>query len=199
MKKIWPGASEIRFPNFPPAISIIFAEQKSDGNIHRWTGFQDDYLLSQALSSEADIPRRGLLARGECLDGRLQMYLTALRGVFIIGPPEPRLLRRLNREWEDPPMIGYTGPIRCLRLYRAVIPPRYSACARYPYLRCSNFNPSTRYVPRDRFAVVKARGTNRGSAKMHANSISMENYNAYLVFRKIVFAHAAVFPLIIYM
>lgn len=26
-------------------------------------------------------------------------------------------------------MIGYTGPIRCLRLYRTVILPRYSACA----------------------------------------------------------------------
>lgn len=47
--------------------------------------------------------------------GRVQMQLTALRGVFIIGPPpEPRLLRRLNREWEDPPMIGYTEPIQCL-------------------------------------------------------------------------------------
>lgn len=57
--------------------------------------------------------------------GRVQMQLTALRGVFIIGPPsEPRLLRRLNREWEDPPMIGYTGPIQCLRFRRSITLPR---------------------------------------------------------------------------
>lgn len=93
--------------------------------------FQDNHLLSRRRSrSETDVPCRGLFAHGECLDGRLQMYLTALRGVFIIGPPEPRLLRRLNREWEDPPMIGYTGPIRCLRLYRTVILPRYILPAR---------------------------------------------------------------------
>jgi len=93
-------------------------------------GLQDEHHLSQILSSETDIPRQGLLACGECLDGWLQMYLTALRGVFIIGPPKPRLLRRLNREWEDPPMIGYTGPIHyCLRLYRTVILPRYSVYA----------------------------------------------------------------------
>lgn len=34
-------------------------------------------------------------------------------------------------------MIGYTGPIHCLRLYRTVILPRYSVYAQYPYLRCS--------------------------------------------------------------
>lgn len=76
------------------------------------------------------------------------MYLTALRGVFIIGPPEPRLLRRLNREWEDPPMIGYTGPIRCLRLYRTVILPRYSACAWYALSPLLHFILPARYVPR---------------------------------------------------
>lgn len=38
-------------------------------------------------------------------------------------------------------MIGYTGPIRCLRLYRTVILARYSARARYPYLRCSILYP----------------------------------------------------------
>lgn len=95
--------------------------------------------FSQMLSSETDVPHQGLLARGECLDGRLQMYLTALRGVFIIGPPEPRLLRRLNREWEDPPMIGYTGPIRCLRLYRTVILPRYILPARSILISTTSF------------------------------------------------------------
>lgn len=124
------------------------------------------------------------------------MYLTALRGVFIIGPPEPRLLRRLNREWEDPPMIGYTGPIRCLRLYRTVILPRYSTCAWYPYLRCSIL---FLLVP---WPVNSWKSCRNKSLSWSAKTwilISMKNYYVYLVFRKIVFAHTRwIFPLIIY-
>lgn len=55
-------------------------------------------------------------------------------------------------------MIGYTGPIRCLRLYRAVILPRYSACAWYPYLRCSIlFLLRVTSTCRDRFAIVNSK------------------------------------------
>ena len=76
----------------------------------------------------------------ECLGGRLQMQLTALRGVFIIGSAEPRLLRRLNREWEDPPMIGYTGPIQCLRFYRSItlLRPCYPSPLFYFIALCSD-------------------------------------------------------------
>lgn len=81
--------------------------------------------------------------------GRVQMQLTALRGVFIIGPPpEPRLLRRLNREWEDPPMIGYTGPIQCLRFRRSITLPRpcYPSLHLYFIALCTLVRPAKRKI-----------------------------------------------------
>lgn len=81
--------------------------------------------------------------------GRVQMQLTALRGVFIIGPPpEPRLLRRLNREWEDPPMIGYTGPIQCLRFHRSITLPRpcYPSPHLYFIALCTLVRPANRKI-----------------------------------------------------
>lgn len=56
-------------------------------------------------------------------------------------------------------MIGYTGPIRCLRLYRTVILPPYSARARYPYLRSILFLQHVN-VPRP----VKARKSCRNES-----------------------------------
>lgn len=81
--------------------------------------------------------------------GWVQMQLTALRGVFIIGPPpEPRLLRRLNREWEDPPMIGYTEPIQCLRFHRSITLPRpcYPSLHLYFIALCTLIRPVKRKI-----------------------------------------------------
>lgn len=135
-----------------------FRETEIHNNIHRWWNFKTTISSLTDARQRNGRPRRGLLAHGECLDGRLQMYLTALRGVFIIGPPEPRLLRRLNREWEDPPMIGYTGPIRCLRLYRTVILPRYILPARGILISTTPFyffDHIIRYL--DQFAVENSK------------------------------------------
>lgn len=81
-----------------------------------------------------------------------------------------------------------------LSFHLAIVPVRMVS------LSLLHFIPSTRY--RDRFAAVNSKKLPEQIAtagqQKHTNSMRMENYNAYLAFRKIVFTHVAHFPLIIY-